>query len=440
MRYTVPGCFVVILLSIQLSFAEDWPQWTGAHRDSVWRETRIVKQFPDSGPKVKWRSPIELGYSGPAVVQGKVFVTDYKKTNGEIINNPGGRTKLEGVERVLCLDAQSGRELWRREDKMAYNVSYASGPRCTPTVSDGKVYTLGAEGLLLCLGADDGKLIWSKDLKAEYKVESPIWGFSAHPLIDGDLLYCIVGGAGSIAVALNKNTGTEVWRGLTCSDPGYCPPTLIEHAGVKQLLIWHPDSLNSLNPLTGAKYWSLPLKPSYRMSITAPRQLGNYLFVSGIGHVGALVELDANKPGADFKWHGDAKSAVYCCNSAPFLKDGIIYGNDCQLGALIAVDMKDGKRLWQTFKPTTGGDRRASHGTVYIVKHEDQFFLFSETGDLIIADLSPKAYREISRCHVLEPTAECFGRNVVWSHPAFAQRCVFARNDKEIVCIDLSIE
>jgi hypothetical protein len=120
----------------------------------------------------------------------------------------------------------------------------------------------------------------------------------------------------------------------------------------------------------------------------------------------------------------------------------MIYGVDCHMGALMGVRLEDGKRLWQTFKPTTGAER-ASHGTAFIVRHNetgtgDRFFLFSETGDLILARLTPEAYEELGRFHVLEPNSEAFGRKVVWSHPAFAGRCAFIRNNSEIVCVSLA--
>jgi len=115
----------------------------------------------------------------------------------------------------------------------------------------------------------------------------------------------------------------------------------------------------------------------------------------------------------------------------------MIYGCDASMGALMGVRLEDGRRLWQTFEPTMGGTRRRPYGTAFLVKHEDRFFLFTETGDLVLARLSPQGYREVSRFHVLEPTSQSFGRPVVWSHPAFAQRCLFARNDKELVCVDL---
>ena len=186
-------------------------------------------------------------------------------------------------------------------------------------------------------------------------------------------------------------------------------------------------------------YWSQPLKPNYGMSIMAPRKSGDLLFASGIGNVGAVLRLNADKPAADILWRGTRQTGVYCANSTPVIDNGTIYGVGCQQGQLRAVELKTGKRLWESFAPTTG-KRRAGHGTAFLVKHQQQYFLFNESGDLIVARLTPAGYEERGRFHVLEPTGEAFGRQVVWSHPAFAQRCLFARNDKELVCVSLAAE
>src|SRR4051812_25516818 len=136
----------LLLLSATVGMADDWPQWMGPGRDDVWHETGIVETFPQGGPKILWRVPISGGYSGPAVAGGKVFVTDYVRTSGNAANDAGARSDLTGQERVLCLRASDGKELWRYEYDCPYKISYPSGPRCTPAVSAGKVYTLGAEG------------------------------------------------------------------------------------------------------------------------------------------------------------------------------------------------------------------------------------------------------------------------------------------------------
>ena len=428
----------LLLTLSSVTFAEDWPQWMGERRDGVWREQGVIDSIPASGLPVKWRVPVALGYSGPAAADGKVFVMDYEVAGGEPKNDPGSAVKLNGNERLLCIDAETGKEILKHSYSQPYSISYPGGPRCTPTVDGDHVYMLGAEGHLTCLKTNNGEVVWEKSLPETYNTKTAIWGYSSHPLIDGDLLYTIAGGKGSVAVALNKHTGEEVWRALSAGDPGYNSPTMIEHAGVKQLLIWTPASLNSLEPKTGKVYWSLPLKPGFNMSIMGPRKSGSYLYVSAIGNVSALIKLDDDKPGAKFVWKGTPKKSIFCANTTPFIDGDMLYGCDVETGALIGASLKDGKRLWQTTKATDKSPRRSRHATAFLVKHEDRYFLFNELGDLILAKLSPDGYEEEGRFHVLEPTNEAFGRDVVWSHPAFANRSLFARNDKELVCVDLA--
>ncbi len=433
---TVISC----LAATSLVRADDWPQWLGPQRDAVWRESGIVESIPESGLPVKWRVRVGGGYSGPAVVGGRVYLSDYELEEGTLINNPGGRNELGGKERIWCLDANDGSVIWKHEYDCPYRLSYASGPRATPTVQNGRVYVLGAMGNFTCLNADDGTVLWGRDFVQEFSAEVPVWGFCGHPLADGETVYCLVGGEGSIAVAFHAETGEEQWRALSAKETGYCPPTMITAAGKKQLLIWHPQAINSLNPKTGEVYWSLPLEPSYGMSIMAPRKSGDYLFASGIGDVGALMKLDRDKPGAAIVWRSNAKTGVHCANSTPIIEDGTIYGCECKSGQLRGVDLLTAERLWETLKPTSGTKRPASHGTAFLTRHDDRYFLFSETGDLILANLTREGYDERGRFHVLDPTNEAFGRPVVWSAPAFANRSLYVRNDKELVCVSLAAE
>jgi outer membrane protein assembly factor BamB len=423
--------------------ADDWPQWLGPKRDSVWRESGLLEKFPASGPKVLWRVPVDGGFSGPAVAGGKVYVMDYVTAANRSNPGPSTRQKIEGNERVLCFDATNGKPLWEHAYECQYYVSYEMGPRCTPTVAGGKVYTLGTMGDLRCLNADDGHLIWKKDLKKEYGIPAPLWGFTGHPLVDGQKLIVTVGGEGSVLVAFDKDTGKEIWRALSAKEPGYCPPSIIEAGGVRQLVIWTPDGISSVNPETGKEYWSAELKPEYGMSIMAPRKWKDYLFAGGIGYKAALFKLAADNPAATEVWQGKTDTAVYPVNSTPFIEDGIIYGMD-KPGPLRAVKLETGERLWESYKPIAGDKpvpaTGVNTGTAYLVKNGDRFVIFAETGELILARLSPKGYEEISRAKILEPTTPTFGRTVVWSHPAFAHKCVFARNDKELVCVSLAAD
>lgn len=443
MRMAFLSILLCLTATLSPGFADDWPQWLGPQRDSVWRETGILQRFPEGGPRVLWRAPVALGYSGPAVAEGRVFVMDYEVESGKVTNNPGARDMLQGTERVLCLDAKTGGLLWKHEYPRPYRVSFGGGPRCTPTVVGGKVYALGGEGNLWCLDAQTGRVLWSKDFVEDYGAETPFWGVSAHPLVDGDVLYALVGGPGSVAVAFDRHSGREIWRALSAPAQGYCPPTMIEHGGRKQLLIWHSESVNSLDPMTGQVFWTVSVKPSFEMSICAPRLLGDDLFVTAYNEASALLRLGQSdgQPTAEVVWRGNPRNSVYCANATPFLEDGMIYGCDVNSGKLMGVRMETAERVWETWEPTLGDVQRGGrYGTAFLVKHEDRFFLFNEQGDLILARLSPEGYEELDRARILEPTNEVFGRALVWSHPAFAYRCVFARNDKELICVSLAEE
>lgn len=430
-------CGIVLVWSV-FGQAADWPQWMGPNRDDLWTETEIIDRFPDSGPQVLWRVPIHGGYAGPAVANGKVYVADYLKTEGDDTPDPSRRNELKGRERILCLDAKTGLELWKHEYECPYQVSYPAGPRCTPTVDGSRVFTLGAMGHLRCLDANTGRLLWSKFLPKDYNAPVPMWGYAGHPLIYKDLLICTVGGPGSAVVAFNKSTGREVWKSLTVNDIGYSPPTLVQAGGTTQLMIFHGKGLHSLNPDTGKPYWNVPLETSYSMSIMAPRLAGDILLVGGYNNRSLGLKLDATRPAATTIWQGGRGKGLAPVSGTPYVEEGIAYGIDSD-GMFRAVRVASGERLWETNLPVTGDeDRRAPEGACFVTKNGSRFFLFGESGDLVIARLTPQKYEEISRAKLLEPTSRGIGRMVVWSHPAYAQRCVFARNDKEIVCASLS--
>jgi len=429
---------LVVVLSAGSLRADDWPQWMGPNRDGVWNETGLLERFPAEGLKLLWRTPIRGGYAGPAVAAGRVYVMDFVSSADlkklAVPSRP--EEAVKGTERVLCLDARTGKQLWKYEYPCSYTVSYPAGPRCTPTVQGNKVYTLGTEGNLFCFDASRGTVLWSKDFQKDYGSKTPIWGFCGHPLVDGQKLICTVGGKNALLVAFDKDTGKELWKSLDAEEPGYCPPSIITAAGKRQLLLWDPEKINSVDPETGQLYWSVELKPAYAMSIMAPRQQGEYLFAGGIGFKSVLLRLTADKPGAEVVYRGGRNNSIYPVNSTPLIEGDTLYGVD-QPGALRAIDLKTGKRLWETYQPTTGTGQ-ANSGTAFLVKNGDRYLIFAETGHLILAKLSRTGYEEISRQKLLEPTGTAFGRSVVWSHPAFAERCVFARNDREIVCYSLA--
>ncbi|MEK7684018.1 MAG: PQQ-binding-like beta-propeller repeat protein [Verrucomicrobiota bacterium] len=424
------------------SQADDWPQWLGPQRDGVWRETGLLEEFPAGGPVVRWRTSIGAGYTGPAVAKGRVYVTDRRLSEGA--RNPGNpfdRGVIPGTERVLCLDEASGKILWQHEYDCRYSVSYPAGPRATPVVQGGKVYTLGAEGDLICLDAVAGKVLWSRQFKKDYGIPTPVWGFAAHPLLEGNKLICLAGGQGSTVVAFDKDTGKELWRALSAKEPGYCPPMIYEAGGKRQLIVWHPESINSLDPETGQVYWTEPFNVRSGLTIPTPRQLNSNLFLTTFYNGSMMLRLDAEKPAATVIWQSKKSSEkdtdeLHSIMCTPFLEDGFIYGV-CSYGQLRCLKAETGERVWETLAATTGDGKETRWANAFLIKNGRRFFLFNEKGDLILAKLTPAGYREISRAHLLEPTNSDPGRAVVWSHPAFANGSLYARNDKEIICVSL---
>ena len=425
---------VVLLIVMRPADAADWPQWMGPNRDNVWSEEGIIKEFPPDGPKVLWRTPVAGGYAGPAVSNGSVIVTDYQTGDDVQVAN-FERKSFTGIERVLCLEADSGRIRWKHEYPVRYSISYPGGPRCTPNVDDGLVYTLGAEGNLTCLDLQSGEVVWSKDFQADYNAKTSLWGYASHPLIDDNRLICVVGGEGSHAVAFDKKTGAELWRTITAADQGYSPPTIIEAAGRRQLILVRPDGISSVDPDSGHAFWSVPYEATNGSIIMSPIRSDEFLYVGGYSNKNLLMRLGSDRPSATVVWRDLKKKAISPVNVQPFLEDNVLFGMG-QDGSFLAMDVATGDRLWQTGWPIA--DRRQQTGTAFIVKQADRFWLFNELGELVIARLTKERYEELSRAKVIEPTSVAFGRQVVWSAPAFASKRAYIRNDKECICVDLA--
>ena len=419
-------------LMSQIGFGDDWPQWGGPQQDLVWRETGIVKTLPTTGmlPRV-WSAPLGEGYSGPAVAEVNsrwcVFITDriFKQR--------------VGYERVLCLDAETGKQIWIHEYPVEYSVSYPAGPRSTPVIDEGRVYTLGAQGHLICFDAKSGKVIWSKNFVEDYGTKLPSWGAVAAPLIDGNQLISLVGGKqNSLVVSFDKVTGKELWRSLNDPAVGYAPPVIFTFGGKPQLIIWHPTAVSALEPNTGKLIWEVPYAVRYGLSIATPRKVGNRLFVASFCNGPRMIEVSQDGTHAKIVWSGNSDNEIKTDGLHPIMMTPVFDGTHiygvCSYGQLRCLDASNGRRLWETEKATGKG----RWWNAFIIPHEDRYFLHNEQGDLIIANLTPSGYTEISRAKLIEPTRRVKRRMTIWSHPAFAMKSVFARNDKEIVRVDLS--
>lgn len=432
---------------------DDWPQWRGPLRDGVWREEGVLEAFPPAGPPVRWRTPIGPGFSGPAVAGGRVFVMDRALEEGaatDVQTRWDYRDKTKGLERVLCLDEATGKVLWKHAYPCAYATAYGSGPRATPTVCGDQVYALGAMGDLWCLDAATGRVVWQKNFVRDYRAEVPLYGFASAPLVDGDRLIVMVSGEGQVVMALDRHTGRELWKAGTASEPGYCAPLIRTLAGRRQLVVWHADAVAGLEAESGKELWSVPHAVTAGIAIATPAVTDNRLAVSSQYEGVLMLEFRPGAAQPTVLWKAFAstgperqwkKAGFNTTMSTVLLLDGHVYGVSLY-GETCCLNGDTGQRVWMTLQPTSGGtEPRERWSTLFMVPHGDRVFLWNDHGELLLARLTPAGYQEISRARILEPDMPSMGsggRSVVWSHPAFANRCLYVRNNREIVCVSLA--
>ncbi|MDX1383747.1 MAG: PQQ-binding-like beta-propeller repeat protein [Thermoanaerobaculia bacterium] len=424
--------------------AEDWPQWRGPQRDGVWREDGIVATLPSGTLEPVWRAPVGSGYAGPAVAAGVVYVLDWEKEEGT-------RT-MSGTERLHAFDEATGAPRWTVGWPVGYGsimASYAIGPRATPTVDGDLVFVLGAVGDLLAIEVDSGKVAWSHDFVDEYDASIPIWGTTSSPLVDGDLVITVAGAEpdGKV-IAYDRETGEERWRAVSSQwEMGYEQPIIIDSGGVRQLIVWEPQAVFSLDPATGRELWSHAWNVGQGMTVATPAFDGDRLLFSQFYRGSLLLELAGDRPAAKEVWVGQSSSempertdGLHALITTPILDGDTIYGV-CSYGEFRALDAATGKRLWVDDSLT----RQGRWGTAFMVRHGDRWFVNNDEGELMILKLRRDGPEVVSRAKLIEPTSSAgfgprrvFDADVNWSHPAYANRHVVARNDREVIRVSLA--
>jgi len=305
---------------------------------------------------------------------------------------------------------------------------------------------LGTMGHLFCFDSGTGKILWSKDLNTEYNIKMPTWGIAASPLIIKDKLILHIGGDNNACVvALDKKTGKEIWRNLA-DDASYSAPILIKQANKPVLVVWTGQNLAGLNPETGSIYWQFPFHQRMIIGIASPVLYKNHIFVSSFFNGSLLIKLNPNKLNphkltAEKVWQRSGRNerntdALHCCISTPLIKDDYIYGVD-SYGELRCLELFTGDRVWEDLSAVT----KNRWANIHFIQNNELTYMFNEHGELLITKLSPQKFQEISRTKLIDVTTKQLNRKgtgVTWSHPAFADKHVYIRNDKELICTNLS--
>jgi outer membrane protein assembly factor BamB len=395
-----------------LASGQDWPQWMGPNRNGVSPCTGINVDWKREPPALLWKHPVGRGFSSLAVANGLVYTLDFDG---------------KGQERVWCLDAQDGRDIWCYQYPADSKTGGYAGPRATPTVHDGKVYTVGADGLLLCLDANpaDGhpKVIWQHDLMAEFKANRPGHGVACSPLIEGNLVVVQPGGKDASIVAFDRETGSVAWRAY--SDPaGYSSPVAATAAGIRQIICFTGRGMAGVTAAEGKPLWHRDWPTGFDVNAATPVVAGDYVFLSsGYGSGCALYHLvasqDGVKPEAVYVKHGKLMRNHHMTS---ILRDGYLYGcDDNGRNSLKCVNLRTAQEQWDS-------EKIGKHCLIYADGH---LIALNEEGTLVLVEANPKEFHEDSRLEGVLRGPEC------WALPAMAAGRLYLRDHHNIVCLDL---
>jgi outer membrane protein assembly factor BamB len=403
-QYSVLGAGLVLLTAIANVSAADWPQFLGPTRNGVSTETGLAKSWPEMGPPVVWEREVGEGFSAP-VVSGDTLVLFHRVGDEEVVE---------------AVDAATGKPRW----KFAYPTKYADaygkgdGPRSTPLVAGGKVYTLGAEGTLHCLEQKDGKKVWEKSLAKEYELRPTFFGVGTSPLVEGELLLLNVGAKGAGIVAFDRDTGKEVWK-ATDDEASYSSPVAATIDGVRHVFFFTRTGLVGLDPKDGKVRFSKRWRSRGEASVNAaaPLVIGDQVFLTASYATGAVL-LRVTRDGVKEVWSGDRSLSSHY--NTPIEKDGYLYGIDGrqeQGTRLRCVELKSGTVKWE----------KERFGCASMILADGQLIALTEGGDLVLIEPTPEGYREKARAAALRATP-------CRAEIALADGRLYGRDGKRLVC------
>jgi outer membrane protein assembly factor BamB len=401
--------------------AVDWSQYRGPNHDGVSLE-KIGRTWPTGGPRQVWKTSTTDGFSSFAVASGKAFTLETRQ--------------IDGAKQEVCvaLDATNGQELWATPlgiakydgggDTGTPANGGGDGPRSTPAVDDGRVYTYSARLVLSCLDAATGKPIWISDLIREHAGRNIGWQNAASPLVDGDLVFVSGGGAGQSLLAFDKKNGHVVWKGLD-EKMTHATPIAATLLNERQIIFFLQSGLISVKPATGEVLWRSPFR--YSVSTAAsPVVFGDIVYCSagyGVGAGACKITRAGGHFTASPLWFRSAKE-LNSHWSTPVCHDGYLYGlfgfKEFGKAPLKCIELATGKELWS----------QEGFGPGSCLWVDGRLVVLSDAGDLVLVEATPAGYRELARTHAL--AGKC------WSSLALSNGRLYARSTKEGVCLDVA--
>jgi outer membrane protein assembly factor BamB len=385
----------------------DWPQLLGPTRDGVYAGPELARTWPKDGPRVVWQRTVGAGFAGPAVSGGKLI----------LFHRVGDRETLE------CLDAATGKELWKGDYATRYRdrFGFDEGPRATPTLSGESIFTFGAEGTLTCWALADGTKRWSSQTEKELGARLGFFGLACSPLVESNLVIVNIGGTdGAGIVAWDTASGRVRWK-ATADEASYSSPVAATIRGRRYVIALTREALVALNAADGRVGFRYPWRPEMDASVTAavPLVWDDLIFVSASYGAGASL-LRFHESGPKAEWSADDVLSNHYATSVR--RGEFLYGWDGrqeQGCALRCVEWKTHKVRWS----------QSGLGAGTVSRTGDQLVVLTERGELILAPAVPEGFKPSARAQILPFT--------VRAHPALSDGKLFARSKDKLVCVDL---
>jgi outer membrane protein assembly factor BamB len=405
-------CVCLILLAAEMAQAEGpWPQWRGPNRDDICTETGLLQDFPDGGPPRLWIfQDCGAGYAGPAIVGDKVYIL-------------AGR---EGKDFLLCLDSNTGKELWATELGTMFENDWGNGPRSTPTIEGDFIYAMASSGNLVCLKAADGEVVWTKAMQ-DLGGKIPVWGYSESPLVLEDKVICTPGDQQGAIAALDKKTGDLLWQTKDLADVAHYSSIMpMEHDGKTILVQLLMSQLVGVDSADGKVLWTVPFPGNVAVIPTPIVSEDKVYATAGYGAGCVMVKLD-----------GDEAEVVYenknmtNHHGGVILLDGHVYGYSDGKG-WVCQNLESGDMTWREREALGKGAIGYADGRFYCLEED--------TGEVVLIAASDKGWEEHGR-FTLEPQSKIRKeKGKIWTHPVIADGKLYLRDQDLVYCFDVKAQ
>jgi outer membrane protein assembly factor BamB len=387
--------------------AQDWPQFLGPTRNGKYAATDVTTVFPKAGPPLVWKKAIGQGFSTPVVADGKLILFH----------------RLGDKETVECLDAATGKEIWRFDYPTRYrdDFGFDEGPRSTPSISAGRVYTFGAEGVLHCLDFATGKKLWAVDTYQQFDVRKGFFGAACSPFVEGRAVLLNIGGSKpSGLVAFDRDTGKVMWA-VSRDEASYSSPVAATVGGLRTVFCFTRNGLVGADPVNGNMRFEFPWRARMQASVNAaaPLIVGDLVFISASYQTGAAL-LQVAGSALKKVWSSDEALSNHYATSVA-LNDYLygFHGRQEQGPSLRCVQLQTGKVMWSV----------ESFGAGTLTLAGEHLLVLKESGELLIAPATAKAFQPVAKAQIIPGT--------VRAYPALAQGRLYVRNDNTLVCVSL---